>query len=186
MRARVSATLILIWLVTGCDAKWWPSVKRVNELRALHGAPPVRVNANLSWASQNWANQMAQYKLWKHSAMPYGENIAGGWSPSLKEFKVKNKNDYVLTAIDLWYREIDKYDFEKPKWSPTTGHFTQLVWINTREIGIGVSYHESSKTVYVVMNYDPPGNWPRGFAHNVLPMRTTPLKVQKNKGRKMM
>ena len=32
------------------------------------------------------------------------------------------------TAVASWYNEIELYDYNKPKYSPQTGHFTQIVW----------------------------------------------------------
>jgi len=49
-----------------------------------------------------------------------------------------------------------------------TGHFTQVVWKGSKEVGMGVS----SDGHFVVCNYSPPGNWTDNFAANVLPLGT--------------
>ena len=46
------------------------------------------------------------------------------------------------------------------------GHFTQLVWKATKEIGVGIYYKPGSGT-YVVTRYYPPGNMLGTFAPNV-------------------
>ena len=69
-------------------------------------------------------------------------------------------------AVDMWYREIDDYNFEKPGFSGSTGHFTQVVWKGSTHIGIGRAT-KKGKT-YVVANYIPPGNVEGQFEKNVL------------------
>lgn len=64
-----------------------------------------------------------------------------------------------LTAqetADMWYNEIQNYNFDSPGFSSNTGHFTQLVWAETTHIGVGHAVNGS--TTYVVGNYTPPGN----------------------------
>ena len=36
-----------------------------------------------------------------------------------------------------WYKEIDHYDWGHPGFGMKTGHFTQMIWKNSRRIGIG-------------------------------------------------
>merc|ERR1711990_1205103 len=54
-------------------------------------------------------------------------------------------------ATQMWYDEIDKpgYNFGKPGYQSGTGHFTQLVWKGSTELGCAVS----SDGVYVACRY---------------------------------
>lgn len=36
----------------------------------------------------------------------------------------------------MWYDEIAKYDFAKAQFNPYTGHFTQLIWRDTKQVGV--------------------------------------------------
>lgn len=47
----------------------------------------------------------------------YGENLSGTCCL-----------DYINAsyAVSSWYSEISEYNFDKPAYSPTTGHFTQV------------------------------------------------------------
>jgi glioma pathogenesis-related protein 2 len=70
-------------------------------------------------------------------------------------------------AVDSWYDEIKLYTFgAEPKVSGT-GHFTQVVWKNSKLLGVGVSRNQKNQT-FVVCNYDPPGNYVGQHAENVL------------------
>ena len=68
--------------------------------------------------------------------------------------------------MDRWYSEIKDYTFGREP-GPGTGHFTQVVWKGSRELGVGVALGEGGKVV-VVANYSPAGN--NGLhIQNVLP-----------------
>lgn len=49
-----------------------------------------------------------------------------------------------------------------------SGHFTQLVWAGTCDVGIGIARSRSGK-VMVVAHYRPAGNFSGGFQENVPP-----------------
>ena len=49
-----------------------------------------------------------------------------------------------------------------------SGHFTQVVWKGSEEMGIGKAQSKEGSW-YVVANYRPPGNMMGDFEKNVLP-----------------
>ena len=49
-----------------------------------------------------------------------------------------------------------------------TGHFTQVVWKNSVQLGIGIAFSSNSQKAWVVAEYYPPGNVAGQFAANVL------------------
>ena len=152
-------------LLMAMMAQATPITDYVNTYRALHSAPPVIISDAINSRAQTWATELAYSGNFRHSSgSGYGENLAyfGGRSGS-DEFFVK-------MAVDAWYNEISDYDFNKPGFSGTTGHFTQLVWVNCDAIGYAVSRNGSS--VYVVMQYSPPGNYLGMFTDNVKPLNT--------------
>ena len=67
----------------------------------------------------------------------------------------------------LWYDEIAKYSFKKPTFSMETGHFTQVVWTTTTQVGCGMT--QCKGLDIWVCNYDPPGNWEGQYPQHVLP-----------------
>jgi glioma pathogenesis-related protein 2 len=68
-----------------------------------------------------------------------------------------------------WYNEIKYYKFSKSQFSMETGHFTQLIWKATKNLGVGIAFTSSKRKVYVVAQYSPPGNMEEAFKENVLP-----------------
>jgi len=80
-------------------------------------------------------------------------------------------------AVKLFYSEEKYYNYKKPQYYKAAGHFTQLVWKNTKQIGAVSKLRRDGKTV-VVVKYFPPGNVQGHFAKNVFPPKkhivTTP------------
>jgi len=135
-----------------------------NNYRVTHGVPPVTWSFTIAASAQAWANTCPE----DHSPRPprtYGENIAYA--------------TYTQTAqnvVNRWYGEEPLYDYNNPGFSFATGHFTQVVWKNTTQIGCGCR-HDCGGTwqSVCVCQYDPPGNITGQFAANVLPpISTTP------------
>lgn len=71
----------------------------------------------------------------------------------------------------MWYSEISNYNFNVPSSLINTGHFTQIVWKDTKKLGIGLAFAREGRKVYVVAQYNPPGNYPRAFRTNVFPLK---------------
>ena len=70
--------------------------------------------------------------------------------------------------MDMWYSEIKDYDFSKPGRQPNTGHFTQVVWLDSEELGAGKA-KASNGSVFIVARYLPAGNIISKVAENVKP-----------------
>ena len=72
------------------------------------------------------------------------------------------------SVIAMWYDEVKRYSFASGGFSMKTGHFTQLVWRGTREVGCGVA-HCKDLDVWVCQ-YAPPGNVQGQYRENVRPV----------------
>uniref|UniRef100_A0A1A9WEZ7 SCP domain-containing protein n=1 Tax=Glossina brevipalpis TaxID=37001 RepID=A0A1A9WEZ7_9MUSC len=116
-----------------------------NQYRALHGAPPLKLNAKLCRAAEA-------------AAADYGENIY---------CCTDCKKVTGSAAAKAWYNEIELYDFEKSEFSIETGHFTQLVWKDSANLGVG--YKKVGKKFYIVCHYKPSGNIKGRYKTMVLP-----------------
>jgi hypothetical protein len=79
--------------------------------------------------------------------------------------------------VNDWYSEVSLYDFNNPGFSNNTGHFTQVVWKNTTEIGCGVRTDCPTPAAWpfayhLVCQYSPPGNFTGQYSQNVMPLVT--------------
>uniref|UniRef100_A0A1I8HKH3 Copine domain-containing protein n=1 Tax=Macrostomum lignano TaxID=282301 RepID=A0A1I8HKH3_9PLAT len=136
-----------------------------NEYRAQHKAGPLRLNPQLNRLAQDWADVLAMRDKMAHdpncSSNNTGENIA-------MKFRIGETNFPGDVFTDMWYEEIDSYDWNSNEMQPECGHFTQLVWKSTTEVGFGRAVSDTGR-VYVVGRYRPPGNYKGEFRKNVLP-----------------
>ena len=78
----------------------------------------------------------------------------------------------MITFLILRYKEVCKpgYPFDGSS-SSGTGHFTQVVWKKSTELGIGMAKGKSKSGMfctYVVGRYRPPGNYRRQYKDNVV------------------
>jgi uncharacterized protein YkwD len=129
-----------------------------NQLRARHCAPPLRWSATLARTAQAWADRLARRGCpLEHSGGALGENLASATPGALDHGGV----------VRLWYSEIARYRFARGGFSASTGHFTQLVWRGSSELGCGSS--RCAELELWVCNYDPPGNVLGRFRENVAP-----------------
>ncbi|XP_071948293.1 uncharacterized protein [Antedon mediterranea] len=131
-----------------------------NEYRVKHGVPKLKASDELNKHSQKWAEHLAKTGKFEHSDQrKYGENIAMHYSSESTEYSGKEASDH-------WYSELRNYDFKKPAFSQGTGHFSQMVWKNSTQFGIGKAITKD-KRVVVVASYEPAGNYIGQFPDNV-------------------
>lgn len=130
-----------------------------NAARAKHCAPPLTWSPKIAKVAQAWANKLkAKGCVFGHSGNPnYGENLGAGSIGALDP----------ESTVAMWYDEIKLYKFPNGGFSMQTGHFTQLVWTDTRQVGCG--HVECNGNDIYVCNYDPPGNYDGEYATHVLP-----------------
>lgn len=72
-------------------------------------------------------------------------------------------------ATNAWYSEVSRYDYDTPGYRPNIAHFSQIVWKNSKRLGVGYAYAKEGRKLYVAAQYGPPGNYGFAFAENVLP-----------------
>ena len=134
-----------------------------NNYRLLHGAATLAWSVRLATSAQAYAETCSA----THSGSGHGENMA--WA----SYDMGRR-----AVVKMWYDEALLYDFSNPGFDSATGHFTQLLWKGTMEIGCGhtescVKEGSGMKNVWVCQ-YNPPGNYHGEFAENVLPAGSAP------------
>lgn len=75
----------------------------------------------------------------------------------------------IKNLFSLRYDEIKLYKFRGEPSNMDAGHFTQVIWKASRELGVAFSA-SGDGTIVVVANYLPPGNLLGSFAENVPPV----------------
>lgn len=123
-----------------------------NYFRKIHGAPDLEWSDNITRSAQDWANKCS----FTHSSSIYGENLALG-HPSINN------------AVNAWYSENRYYNYSRPGFSTTTGHFTAIIWASTRRLGCALGDCPNNKPKLWVCQYDPPGNYNSRFVTNIFP-----------------
>jgi hypothetical protein len=133
-----------------------------NTYRFYVGKNPLKTSQALVDAAQKWADILASRKTFEHSngqVGPYGENLYVSYSSN------PNANTGGLEAIQSWFSEFENYNGEPINSNPQNfgkyGHFTQLIWPNTIELGCAFKDYTDgvwSKKV-VVCEYFPAGNF---------------------------
>lgn len=139
-------------------------LKAHNEYRSKHGVLPLKMNKRLCRYAEEWAKVIAARGVLVHrSNSQYGENIFCSWSSPNANVVITGRE-----PVENWYSEEPTHVYGKEPATLKTGHFTQVVWRDSRELGVGVARNRSGQ-VFVVANYDPPGNYIGSFAKNVAP-----------------
>ncbi|KAK6196096.1 hypothetical protein SNE40_001386 [Patella caerulea] len=137
-----------------------------NAYRSCHQAGPLSQSRELSITAQKWADQLASTNSFQHSnsshrGQPLGENIAMKWSSRPDAYTGQE-------VTDQWYGEVKMYTFGGEPRTLNSGHFTQVVWKGSKEIGVGKAQTRDGKII-VVANYLPAGNMIGEYSYNVLP-----------------
>ncbi|KAJ7249309.1 CAP domain-containing protein, partial [Mycena rebaudengoi] len=118
--------------------------------RSNHGASNLVWNDTLAGTAQYWADQCLN--VHSNSRLgPFGENLAAGTGGAFT----------IAEALGMWNDEASDYVT-----NPTSSHWTQVVWKETRELGCAVATcpvgsifePEYGPTQYYVCEYSPPGN----------------------------
>lgn len=137
-------------------------VRAHNAWRRRVGALPLRWAADLATQAQTRAAYLAAHGcVIEHGLLPetVGENLyrAG----PLRAAGRKNELSVVSATqvVDAWGAESDDYSFVHDTCAANRqcGHYTQIVWASTEEVGCGMSICPTLGQVWVC-NYRPRGN----------------------------
>ena len=133
-----------------------------NIYREKHHVPPVTLNSEICLLAQKHANIMALNEDFLHSHNTYkGEELAENLF-MCTGYKISGQN-----MVETWYNEGKDYDYNGD-FQKGSGHFTQIVWKETKEVGFAYAQSKNG-TFYAVGHYYPPGNFLGEFSNNVFP-----------------
>ena len=139
-------------------------LEKHNEYRKQHQVGELTINCDLMKIAQKYSKKLHDNNKFEHSHDKYdGKNMGENFYKQT----TSNKYDPPIATI-LWYNEIKDYNFNtgKSRNSNHVGHFTQVVWKGTEELGVGFTCGDNG--CFVVANYYPAGNYVGQFTENVL------------------
>jgi pathogenesis-related protein 1 len=116
-----------------------------NNERAAVSVPPLVWSDNLAADAQNWANQLSPTTGLVHAqGINQGENLWSGTAFTTAQ------------QVQSWVNEKNNYDGSPIGSTRGTGHYTQMVWQTTSEVGCAIA--TSGTLDFVVCRYTPAGN----------------------------
>lgn len=119
-----------------------------NAVRAQVGMAALAWSARLAARSQDWADTLLARRQFAHRPNSnYGENL----------FEIMGATATPAQVVRVWAGESRNYDYTSNRCRGVCGHYTQIVWADTKEVGCAVA-RGGGREVWVC-SYDPPGNW---------------------------
>lgn len=152
------------------QASWTSAIlDQHNTYRARHNVPAMTWNADLANKALQNAQANSDANTFAHTANnPYGENIGSMYGYTNPQY-----------LVYLWYNEINSYDYNNPGFSDATGHFTQVVWKDSVQLGCAfvqnqVTGAKNNGYYYIACEYSPAGNVLGNFPSQVLRPNANP------------
>lgn len=121
-------------------------VEAHNSYRAKAGSPPLTWSDSLAARAQKWATSLVERGAFAHQHGPFGENL----------FEISGGHATPASVVGAWMSEEANYDRETNSCKARCGHYTQVLWRDTKLVGCGVAGN-AQREVWVC-DYDPPGN----------------------------
>jgi pathogenesis-related protein 1 len=119
-----------------------------NAIRAKLKLPPLVWSDNLAKAAQDWANTLLKERTFRHPATsPWGQNL----------FEIYRDEYNPGQIVTEWASEAVNYNYKTNQCKGMCGHYTQIVWRDTKELGCAVA-RGGDREVWVC-DYSPPGNY---------------------------
>jgi uncharacterized protein YkwD len=119
-----------------------------NGVRARAGVASLAWSDRLATRAQDWANTLlARRQLAHRPNSAYGENL----------YEISGATASAAQVVNTWAAESRNYDYGSNRCHGLCGHYTQIVWAETTEVGCAAA--RGGRREVWVCNYDPPGNW---------------------------
>jgi len=162
-------TLAVFFCLIGASVTTAGESGKMQGMTATHNT----IRNQLGIAPLVWSDSLAEYararaiKLAKQgcrmrhgSSGRYGENLywasAVRWSNGKRQVQEINARH----VTDSWAQEGKDYNLQTKKCrnGAICGHYTQMIWKNSKELGCGMAVCADKGQIWVC-NYNPPGNF---------------------------
>jgi uncharacterized protein YkwD len=119
-----------------------------NAVRSKAGVPALVWSETLAGVAQEWADRLIAERRFDHRPKSkYGENL----------FRLNGGRATPQRVVDRWASEAANFDYKANRCNGECGHYTQVVWRATKEVGCAVG-RGGGREVWVC-EYAPPGNY---------------------------
>ena len=137
------------------------TLKLHNELREKYNLPLLSKNEELNDMASKYAESLVENKgKFINTSNIYNGQLVG-------ENIIISESKKAEDVFNMITKEKNSYDYKKNKFSKLAGHFTQMIWKETTDIGIGFMEDKENKKYYSVILYYPTGNCLGQFKKNV-------------------
>ena len=134
------------------------ALKVHNDARAAVGAQSLVWSKTLEADALEWAITMAKKDDMYHSS----NESRTGQGENLYMYSGFSSDTPAGDGSTAWYNEIDDYTYSvigsPENANVMIGHYTQMIWSSTTEVGIGKATSASGRE-FVVARYSPRGNY---------------------------
>ena len=132
----------------------------INKKRKEYNVQPLIENNEITNIAQKYAEEISQTEILVNSNNKYkgddlGESI----------FCYSTISD-ANSLVDRLCKKESSYDYNNDQEIPS--HFTQMIWKNSKLIGIGINRNINTGHMFYVLNYYPSGNISGKFKENII------------------
>jgi len=141
-----------------------------NEVRQKYGQQPLSWSNDLAQYAKQWTDYLAEEQNCSMLHRPnqegapyqqiYGENLFWASPVELANGVIQQQKITSRTVVTAWAEEVNYYDYNRNRCQPgeDCGHFTQMVWHESRQIGCAMAICPDKSQIWAC-NYYPRGNY---------------------------